>query len=166
MCPVCLDDKPCVVLPCGHAVCQGDLVEQIATAMRDAETPAAARGGQDARGQSLFALSCSACDFSVQSRLPFSFICAVAPELTSRLRQRLFSALLLSISGGSSPFARCACGESVFLGVSHECEVLCDSCGFVTTVGDCKRGLSTGSIYPHPGVSSDAAFQWCVPFLV
>jgi len=165
MCPVCLDEKPCVVLPCGHAVCLNDITEQIATAMRDAETPVAARGGQDAGGQSLFELSCGACD-TVESRLPFSFICAVAPELTPKLRKQLFSALLLSISGGSSPFARCACGDSVFIGVSHECEVLCDSCGFVTTVGDCKRGLSTGSIYPHPGVSSDAAFQWYALLLI
>jgi hypothetical protein len=61
-----------------------DITEQIATAMRDAETPVAARGGQDAGGQSLFDLSCDAC-YPVKSRLPFSFICAGAPELTPKL---------------------------------------------------------------------------------
>jgi len=134
-------------------------IDVIATAMRDAETPVAARGAQDSGGQSLFKLSCTACHPD-PSRLPFSFICAVAPELISKLRKQLFSVLLASISGGSSPFARCACGEFVFIGVSHECEVLCEACGFVTTVGDCRRGLATGSIYPHPGVTSDSAFQW------
>jgi len=155
-CPVCLEDKPCIMLRCGHAFCRDDLKQQVVTAMQDAETPIAAKGGQDAGGQSLFELSCLECS----ARLPFSFICVIAPELVVKLRQRLFSSLLMSISGGSSPFARCSCGESVFIGVSHECEVLCDSCGVVTTLGDCKRGLSTGSIYPHPGVTSDAAFQW------
>ena len=156
-CPACLEDRPCVVLPCGHAFCLEDLKQQVATAMLDAETPVAAKGGQDAGSQSLFDLSCLECN----GRLPFTFISAIAPDLTGKLRQRLYPALLTSITGGSSPFARCSCGASVFIGVSHECEVLCDACGAVTTVGDCKRGIPTGSIYPHPGVTSDSAFQWC-----
>jgi hypothetical protein len=158
MCPVCLEDKPCVVLPCGHVFCLEDLKQQISTAILDAETPVAAKGGQDAGGQSLFNLSCLDCN----SRLSFTFISAIAPDLTQKLRKRLYPALLTSITGGSSPFARCSCGASVFIGVSHECEVLCDACGAVTTVGDCKRGIPTGSIYPHPGVTSDSAFQWYV----
>lgn len=160
-CPVCLEDKPCVVLPCGDAFCLEDLKQQIATAMLDAETPVAAKGGQDAGSQSLFDLSCIECS----GRLSFSFISAVAPDLTRKLRLRLYPALLTSITGGSSPFARCSCGAAVFIGVAHECEVLCDACGAVTTVGDCKRGIPTGSILPHPGVTSDSAFQWCVSAL-
>ena len=152
MCTICLDDKPCVVLPCGHAFCHYDLTQQISSAMRGAET----RVAEDSGGQSLFQLRCSSCE----SRLQFSFICAIVPDLVPQLRKQLFSSLLTKISGGSSPFARCTCGDSVFIGVSHECEVLCDSCGVATTVGDCKRGLSTSSIYPHPGVTSDSAFQW------
>jgi len=155
-CPVCLEDKPCIFLPCRHAFCLDDLKKQVFTAMHDAETPVAAIGGNGAGGQSLFELACPACNV----RLPFSFLCAIAPDMAGVLRKRLFSALLTSISGGSSPFARCSCGQSVFIGVSHECEVVCDSCGAVTTVGDCKRGIPTGSMYPHPGVTSDLAFQW------
>ncbi len=155
-CSLCLDNKPCILLQCGHSFCLEDVKAIILTAMRDAETPAAAIGGREAGGQSLFELGCPDCKI----RISFSFICAIAPDLTTKLRQRLFSTLLASISGGSSPFARCTCGESVFIGTSHECEVLCGSCGLVTTVGDCKRGISTGSMCPHPGVTSDAAFQW------
>ncbi len=155
-CPVCLEDRPCIFLPCHHAFCLDDLKKQVSIAMHDAETPVAAKGGRDGVGQSLFELSCPDC----KARLPFSFLCAIAPDMAGILRRRLFSALLTSISAGSSPFARCSCGQSVFIGVSHECEVVCDSCGAVTTVGDCKRGIPTGSIYPHPGVTSDSAFQW------
>ena len=161
-CPVCLEDKPCIFLPCHHAFCLDDLKQQVSTAMHDAETPVAAIGGNGGGGQSLFELSCPECN----SRLPFSFLCAIAPDMAGTLRRRLFSALLMSISGGSSPFARCSCGRSVFIGVSHECEVVCDACGLVTTVGDCKRGIPTGSIYPHPGVTSDSAFQWYASLLI
>ncbi len=156
-CFVCLEDKPCIVLPCSHAYCLEDLKQQIVTALNDAETPVAAKG-EGAGIQSLFNLSCLECS----SRLPFNFISTIVPDLTAKLRQRLYPALLNSITGGASPFARCPCLAAVFIGVSHECEVVCDACGAVTTVGDCKRGIPSGSLYPHPGVTSDSAFQWCV----